>query len=195
MNYDTPGIQQEGREIKITRKIEGITKERGESQSRPFRTKGLPSAEEIRRRLSYDPKTGTFTSLRTGAPAGGINGAGYHCITLKAFGKFLTHRLVWLCHHGEWPLFLLDHINGDKTDNRIENLREVTHAQNIQNSRVSKSSRTGARGVVLIGKRFYGRIRHDGKVYSLGGYRTKEEAMGAYNKAATELFGDYARLH
>lgn len=72
---------------------------------------------------------------------------GYRQISVD--GKlWLLHRLIWLWHHGYLPEHQLDHINRDRTDNRIENLREVSHSCNTRNSGARASNKTGVKGVV-----------------------------------------------
>lgn len=88
-----------------------------------------------------------------------------------------VHRLVWLYHYGVWPAKQVDHINGDKLDNRIENLREVTNAENTQNvdrAGVSHDKRNN---------KWRARIMVDGRSISLGYHATRAEARCAYLRA------------
>jgi hypothetical protein len=90
-----------------------------------------------------------------------------------------VHRLVWLYHHDEWPTGQIDHINGDKHDNRIENLRVVTSAQNSQNRRV--------RGVTYekrqTSRPWRARIMVNYKSITLGYFATEAEALAEYQRA------------
>lgn len=99
---------------------------------------------------------------------------------------YRTHRLVWLYVHGSFPEGDLDHINLIKTDNRIENLRCVSRSENKQNMTVSKSSKSGIKGVYLHKQtlRWVAEIQAFYKKYNLGCYGTKEEAQAAYEAAA-----------
>ena len=99
------------------------------------------SLETLKEHLSYDPETGVFIRL-TKAPgrqrkqAGGMN-RGYRDI--KVCGKrYKAHRLAWFYYYGEWPKHTIDHINNNKDDNRIANLRDVTVYENQQNRADSK---------------------------------------------------------
>lgn len=89
------------------------------------------------------------------------------------------HRLIWLYHHGRWPSEQIDHINGDKLDNRIENLREVTNGENAQNRRI--------RGVTLERRKaerpWRARIMVNGRSISLGYFDTEQEALDEYQRA------------
>lgn len=99
-----------------------------------------------------------------------------------------VHRLVWVFHHGSWPTGQLDHVNGDKLDNRIENLREVTNAENAQNRRV--------RGVSFDHRKterpWRARIMVNGRSTSLGYFDTEREAVARYQQAKLAMHDAYA---
>jgi hypothetical protein len=107
----------------------------------------IPSIECLRQRLKYDPETGAIVCVKTGrARMGNLSTAGY--LRGKVKGKVLyAHRVAWALHHGAWPEHSIDHINRDKTDNRIVNLRDVLHAENMKNKSVYRSNTSGATGV------------------------------------------------
>jgi len=91
-----------------------------------------------------------------------------------------------------------DHINGDTLDNRKENLRVCTPAQNSQNRAQSTTNTTGYKGVARSsrhGKPWQGRIIHEGKYIHLGMFIMPEEAARAYDKKAVELWGEFATLN
>src|SRR5690606_29052356 len=109
--------------------------------------------KRLKELVSYDPKSGkffwldrareefstsqaygVFISQYLGREAGGKQGGGY--LRFSVDGKhYLAHRLAWLYVHGKWPSDQIDHINGDRSDNRIDNLRDVTHAENRRNTK------------------------------------------------------------
>ena len=103
------------------------------------------------------------------------------------------HRLIWLYHHGVWPKDQIDHINGVKDDNRIENLRECTHQQN-QFNRKSYGKTSPYKGVHWCkrDKRWVAQYKYKSKQYYVGYYETEEEAAEAYRKATEHLHKDYA---
>ena len=152
------------------------------------------TAERLRELFSYDPETGFFTLLkrRMGSrqKVGHIQDQlhkGYVCATIDGH-QYRCHRLAWLYIHGVWPNQSIDHINGIKTDNRILNLRDVSHSVNMQNIKtVNATSTTGVLGAQKDYKgRFKSLIQVDGKKRYLGYFKTAEEANQAYLKAKRE---------
>jgi hypothetical protein len=149
----------------------------------------LLTAEEARRHLSYSPETGEFRWLVSGKgrpPVGSIAGClngklGYWVIGIHG-RRYWAHRLAWLVSHGEWPANQVDHINGNRADNRLVNLRAATHAENQQNRHTTRGNKHGFRGVFLhqpTGK-FVAQCRHLGKRYHFGSFDTPEAANAAY---------------
>lgn len=105
-----------------------------------------------------------------------------------------VHQVVFLMRHGYLPDYI-DHVDGDSTNNRIENLRPATQSQNIVNSRLKKNNTSGYKGVTYrkdTGK-WRAAIMVNGKHISLGSYFTKEEAYEAYKAGAQKHFGEFAR--
>ena len=83
---------------------------------------------------------------------------------------YYIHRLVWLYVHGEFPVYQIDHINGDRSDNRLENLRDVPQRENLRNMKLSKRNNSGVIGVDWhkLAKKWTARIRVDGRQINLG---------------------------
>jgi hypothetical protein len=144
------------------------------------------TAQRLREVLHYAPETGQFTrridtpGCPAGAAAGSVNGGGY--VLIKVDGvRYSAHRLAWLFVNGEWPRATVDHINGQRADNRIANLRDVSRGENSQNRRgPQSSSKTGLLGASRNGRRFAARIKVNGRGQHLGQYDTPEEAHAAY---------------
>lgn len=97
-------------------------------------------------------------------------------------GKYhKAHRVAWFLTYGEWPKGQIDHIDGDKTNNRINNLRDVTQTVNMYNqTKAHKHNKTGVLGVGFNGYSYQAKIRIGNKLKYLGSYATKEEASRAY---------------
>lgn len=95
-----------------------------------------------------------------------------------------------------WPR--TDHVNGNGLDNQRANLRQATHGQNMANKRLYRNNTSGFKGVTRntgTGRPWRGQIKADGKHFNLGNYDTPEAAAKAYDDAARELFGEFARLN
>jgi len=139
-------------------------------------------------RISYDPNTGEFrwVKKRPGPNQGAcgfVRKDGYRGIKLCG-REYLAHRLAWFITHGEWPGGEVDHINGDRGDNRIVNLRDVPRQANMQNVHAPrKNNKLGLRGVRRKGNRFEARItKQDGTFYAKS-FATPKEAAEAYRQA------------
>jgi hypothetical protein len=143
--------------------------------------------ERLRHVLKYDSETGAFSWRiqngqrgHIGALAGSPDGQGYWRIQIDG-GKYKAHRLAWFYVYGEWPV-MIDHINGNKLDNRIANLRSVSHAENHQNRRFANANtEVGVLGVdYKKNQGFRARITRAGKQIHLGYFPTAQEAQAAY---------------
>ena len=108
----------------------------------------------------------------------------------------MAHRLAWFYVYGSWPGLYIDHINGNKTDNRINNLRAATPSNNQHNRGKSKRNITGLKGVSYDVKRrkWVSGISYNGIKMNLGRYDCPAAASFAYQIAADIYHGDYARL-
>lgn len=122
-----------------------------------------------------------------------ISGNGYVMSRSAPGGQFVAlHRLLLAAGHG----WYVDHINGDPLDNRRRNLRLCRKQQNEFNTKVRADNTSGFRGVCRARRgKYRAYISKDGKQRSLGEYRTPQEAAAAYNRAAADLFGEFARLN
>lgn len=106
--------------------------------------------------------------------------------------KIKMHRLVMNFPRGE----VIDHISGDKHDNRKQNLRICSIKENARNSKVQQRNRTGIKGVTFTHYNTYqAQIQVDGKLKYLGTFKTAEEAAKVYNEAALKYFGEFARIN
>jgi len=150
---------------------------------------------ELKRLFEYNPATGVFARLVTTAPAlagseaGTVSKGGYRQIQIQG-ARYYAQRLAWLYTFGRWPIGQIDHINGDKSDNRIENLREVTHAENGKNQKRSCANTSGVTGVSRHKRasKWQARINADGVEKHLGLFVNKQDAVEA-RQAAEVKFG------
>lgn len=156
------------------------------------------TAEELKTMLRYDPLTGVFYRTEVpyphlaGSVAGGPHNAGYWRISVGD-KRYLAHRLAWLYVHGVWPSGELDHINGDRRDNRIENLRIANPSQNQANRRPT-SGRALPKGVRQRScGSYHVTVRKNYKKYYIGTFETLDAAQSAYVYASRKLFGEFAR--
>jgi hypothetical protein len=150
--------------------------------------------------LDYNPETGIFiwkvkTKTRgKGEIAGNANWRGYVSIWINA-SPYYAHRLAWAIHHGEWPIGDIDHINENKSDNRISNLRVASRSENMFNRGSNKNNTSGIKGVSFCKStnRWRAQITMDRKSVNVGRFKTKEEAADAYILKAREIRGEFAK--
>lgn len=142
----------------------------------------------LRDHLRYDPVTGVFTRAtayktshaKVGDVAGKTDGHGHRQIRVMR-KAYAAHRLAFLWMTGSWPTQHVDHINGDRSDNRWINLRDVSRQVNNQNIRTARQgSASGLLGVTQSSGRFVARIKVRGKERYLGVFGTAIEAHEAY---------------
>lgn len=150
--------------------------------------------------LDYDPETGLFkwkvrasNACKKGWFAGCRDGHGY---TLIRIGQSLvkTHRLAWFLSEGSVP-DQVDHINGSRSDNRVENLRDCTVSQNLCNRHhLSTRNTSGVTGVywVKTNKRWAAQIKIKGKSSHLGCFTDKDDAIKARKDAELKYYGEFA---
>ena len=130
---------------------------------------------------------------KQGTKAGCLLGKGYRSCKIQG-QQFLVHRIIFLYHHGYLPKFI-DHINGVKDDNRVENLREATLSQNNSNSKIRSNNTSGIKGVSWDKKSkkwlVYINLHYQRKY--IGRYNTIEEAEKAIKIKREELHKEFAR--
>jgi hypothetical protein len=173
--------------------------------------KRLPTADEVRAVLDYDPDSGTLTwKVRQGddratkawnakhlnKQAGSLGKHGY--VSIAIFGQpYRAHRLIWVIQTGAWPASdqHIDHIDGNPSNNVFSNLRLATVSLNMANAKRPSTNRSGYKGAYF--KKNMGRyaagIKVNQRVYHLGHFDTPEEAHAAYISAAERFFGEFAR--
>ncbi len=125
--------------------------------------------------------------------AGAINTDGYRIITINR-RRYAAHRLAWFYRFRAWPENQLDHINGNKLDNRIDNLREATSFQNQGNKRKYRGKYLkGVSRIKNRAKSFRSQIRYNNKLHILGHFYTEQEAHARYLAEAKKIWGEFAR--
>jgi hypothetical protein len=150
--------------------------------------------QDIKEYLSYNPDTGVFTRLtssnrwKAGHTTGTLDKAGYTIIRYKG-KQYKAHRLAWYYVYGSMPIHNIDHINEDKSDNRINNLRLDNRNNNTQNvSLPTKTSKSGLRGVHWCNrdKKWIAQLSVNGRQICVARSDNKQEAYDAYLAAKRE---------
>lgn len=163
--------------------------------------KPLPSIAYLRQRLSYDADTGElrwrdcpaagerWNSRWAGRIAGSVKPDGYTAVCVN-YRMMRAHRVVWAMHHGFWPELDIDHINHDRSDNRIANMREVSRRRNCKNQSLSKANTSGHTGVSWCKRtqRWLAQVHPNRQAVFLGRYARLEDAVAA-RKAADVKYG------
>ena len=149
------------------------------------------TVEQLKNTLDYFADTGVFVwkihpskAVRAGDLAGCVEKRiGY--VTIGIAGRvYKAHRLAWLYVYGSWPKGLIDHMNGNKSDNRINNLRDVFADGNSQNVRKpNRRNKSGFMGVIWFQNKWRASMSVNGKSKWLGDYSTPEEAHQVYLEA------------
>ena len=156
------------------------------------RTLTFDRAHEL---MIYEPDTGLLKSRRhfTKWPAGRVLGTpkdGYVKLTID-FIQYRAHRVIWLMQTGVMPDFVVDHINGIRSDNRWSNLRDGSGGVNGQNMVTPSHNSSGLMGVQRSGRKnqpWYASISVNGRTVSCGRHTTKEAAHEAYLEARAKYF-------
>jgi len=156
--------------------------------------------QDIYKLFLYNPETGHLFWRAAGRGRAKTRSAGTKLSTgyigvVVGSKRYFAHRLCWVLHYGRWPVDQIDHINGDKTDNRIKNLREATNAQNGKNLKLSAKNTSGICGVSFdrqTGK-WRATIKVDGKQRCLGRWVVFDDAVNARRVAEETCFGEWGR--
>lgn len=153
------------------------------------------SIETLREKYSYNPETGELTSKRLNSVVGHSNrNRRTAYIRVKVLGScLLGHRVAWAMHYGEWPKGQIDHRDGDGMNNRIDNLRDSSHAQNQRNQRLHARNKTGVRGVSVCkrtGKLMALIWDGNGKRIYIGRFETIEAAAAARKEAELKYWAE-----
>ena len=160
--------------------------------------------EELKEILDYYPETGIFrwksnranNKIKVVDIAGTLNYNGYRYIRMNG-ENYREHRLAWFYVYGHWPEKEIDHINGMKTDNSIENLREASRSENNMNKPKQINNTSGYKGVCWhkAAQKWQAHIKINKKLKHLGLFDSPEEAYAAYCEAAKRLHGEFANLN
>lgn len=179
----------------------------------------LPTPEQLRELLRYEPETGKLfwkprdqhsfspgnTSQEARCSAWNKRYANKEAFATKnKFGYFVSaifdkkcmaHRVAWAIHYGEFPEEEIDHINRDRGDNRISNLRKASRSENCWNMNKKKNSGIALKGAYFEEKsgRWMSKICVYGHQKHIGRFDSQEEAHAAYCEAAKKYHGEFAR--
>lgn len=190
----------------------------GSHEDHVMASKALPSPEVLRQLLRYVPETGklfwrhrgvewfhgegrlepsrvqSIWNLRYAESEAGHTQSGHKYTLLSVLNnRVYAHRVIWAMTYGNWPEFVIDHINGDGSDNRIINLRKASRSQNDMNRGEQRNNTSGMRGVSFNKKSgtWRARVKVKGVEKSLGYFKIKSDAEHAMLKYMRENFGDF----
>lgn len=163
----------------------------------------LPSAERLRELFSYDSETGdlvwkiipcNFRRAKPGDIAGRIGPKGYRIIGVDR-SYYYAHRLIWKIITDCDPVDQIDHIDGNRLNNKFENLREAANGPNLCNAKLRKDNKSGFKGVCWehTHKAWKAYISHNGKQFKLGRFKHLSAAVEAVRRERERLHGEYAR--
>lgn len=151
--------------------------------------------------ISYDKDSGGFvwkkspsSFVKAGSPAGCLDPQGYRYIGLNGH-HYLAHRVAWFLTYGEWPKDQIDHINGNKSDNRICNLRDVGQIDNGRNQKMPVTNTSGVVGIVWLSKRqkWAARIKVNRVQKTIGIFNTLFDAVAA--RKSSEIANGFHANH
>lgn len=152
--------------------------------------------EELKETLRYSPEDGLFTRMKSntrvsiGDVAGSTDKDGY--VVIKFLGKtYKAHRLAWLYIYGEFPSSCLDHIDGNKANNSISNLRLASVAENQHNAKLRVDNKSGVKGIVFDKGKWLAQVRYKGKLHIAGRFSTVEEGILPLQRLREELHREF----
>lgn len=171
-----------------------------------------PDVQILREALDYDPETGCLKwkirperHFATRSAAGqwnrkypgriaGCKGSGGYLVVCLSGVQLRCHQVAWAIATGCWPKLSIDHINGNPSDNRYENLRLATTLENLRNTRLNCRNRSGVKGVFWVPNknRWRATLRFNGKVNHLGLHRNMIDAIQAVRAAREKHHGEFA---
>jgi len=163
-------------------------------------TKEILTQEKLKEHLHYDELSGKFTWLKitsnrvkTGSEAGIYDKKSNRFLIRLNGILYLSHRLAWLYMTGEFPRYVIDHINGNSQDNRFCNLRDCTQMQNTWNAKIRKNNTSGYKGISWSDdrKKWVVMIKAGGKYRLIGRFKDIKDAIYANNKFRNELHGEF----
>ncbi len=158
------------------------------------------TAESFRKAFSYDAESGVIYRIVDRLsraiepqPATSTDSYGYIRVCLNR-RMFKAHRVAWLLHYGEWPKGEIDHINLDRTDNRISNLRDCSRVENARNHGMPSTNTSGVKGVSYNAqcRKWVAQVCVNRKVKNLGLFDSIEQAAEVVRSARAELHGQFA---
>lgn len=174
-----------------------------------------PSPEIMRELLRYDPESGklfwlprdqSWFECRRSYSTWNSRFAGREAFITERpdgykIGRILglncrAHRAIWAIHYGAWPADQIDHINGNRADNRLSNLREANNAENQRNRGAQGNNTSGVKGVSWnkSNSRWQAHIKVSGRKYHLGYFGSIEDAATARASATPRMHGEFARV-
>lgn len=150
---------------------------------------------ELKDILHYDQGTGVFTWIKNSIVAGTVEKKGYIAIKINR-KSYKAHRLAWLYIYGNFPKEQIDHLNGIKNDNCINNLREATASENMLNRKQFKNSSAEFKGISFHKKqqKWTAKIQINKQRIWLGSFYSASEAAIAYKNAAIKLHGNFVNF-
>lgn len=159
----------------------------------------LPSQKKLQELFDYRDgqlywKERINSSIDISKPAGDIGTDGYRRIQIEG-KRYRAHRLIWKYYYGKDPKEFIDHIDGNRTNNNIENLREATRQQNGFNRGPQKNNKLGIKGVRKQKNKYRASIKINGKEKHLGMFFTIEEARLVREEAENKIFKEFSVLN